>query len=76
VTNFLALIISHLCIKTVDLMIDQEVDTSIMRSKVTNNAFLSFNLMIDLFIHKNDHEIESHGRKKERKKEKSRATAG
>jgi hypothetical protein len=57
-------------------MIDQEVDTSIMRSKVTNNAFLSFNLMIDLFIHKNDHEIESHGRKKERKKEKSRATAG
>ncbi len=28
--------------------IDQEVDTSIMRSKFPNNAFFNFNLMIDL----------------------------
>jgi hypothetical protein len=31
-------------------MIDQEVDTLIMRSKVTNNAFLSINLIIDLLV--------------------------
>jgi hypothetical protein len=29
---------------------DQEVDTSIMRSKVVNNAFLSFDLMINLLV--------------------------
>ncbi len=36
--KFLALIISHLCIKTFDLMIALAADKSIMRLKLPNNA--------------------------------------
>jgi hypothetical protein len=36
--SFLALIISHLCIKTFDLMIALVANKSIMRLKLPNNA--------------------------------------
>jgi hypothetical protein len=36
--KFLALIISHLCIRTFDLMIALAANKSIMRSKFPNNA--------------------------------------
>ncbi len=49
---FLALIISHLCIKTFDLMIALAAKKLIMRLKFPNNA------SHDQFVsHKNDHEI-------------------
>ncbi len=45
--KFLALIISHLCIKTFNLMIALGANKSIMRLKLPNNALLgNFNLMI------------------------------
>jgi hypothetical protein len=41
--------ISHLCIKTFDLMIPLAANTSIMRSKFPiNDSFFNFDLMMDL----------------------------
>jgi hypothetical protein len=53
----LALIISHLCIKTFDLMIDLLFARKIMRLKCANNAFFEFRSH-DWFVScKNNHGI-------------------
>jgi hypothetical protein len=54
---FLALIISHLCIKTVDIMINLLVARMIMRLKLANNAFFKFQSHDQFVSCKNDHEI-------------------
>jgi hypothetical protein len=55
--SFLALIISHLCIRTFDLMIVLAAKKLIMRSKLPNNALFWILISWSIVSHKNDHEI-------------------
>ncbi len=57
--SILDLIISHLCIRTFDLMSVLAANKSIMRSKLPNNALFKFWSHDPFVICKNDHEMET-----------------